>query len=39
VSDNNSQETKSKKRKFAIEMGILIALIMLFNMIVLAWRL
>jgi len=34
-----SQEVKAKKRKFAIKIAILIAAVMLFNMIVLAWRL
>jgi len=34
-----TEETKIKKRNFAIKIGILIAVIMLFNMIVLAWRL
>lgn len=33
------EEIKARKRKFAIKIGILIAVVMLFNMIVLAWRL
>ncbi len=39
MSNPTSDEIKAKKRKFAIRVGILIAVIMLFNMIVLAWRL
>jgi len=39
VSETTTDETRSKKRRFAIRIGILIGAIMLFNMIVLAWRL